>query len=574
MTGNHSSLQTTPGPTGTIAQPQLPAISHGTGTAMGLRNVLKEPSRHPAEDSMPLSSGQSDTFLRGIDLTEEDRDILISEDYVHVTKPSNEIYESMRVLYADVSRSSPEACLPSLPSLDIIHACTQLYFEHFHPCFPILHQGTFEARSSSWLLYLVIAAVGSQYSRLSIRAKLFADLVKIVRVALLQKLNYALTMQNNLELAQTTLLFNIALLFGGSREGMMHLQYQRNVLVTMCRPLLVPGILFAKSWILSNTSVPNVDWSRWVATEAWKRVIYFTWYPQECPGVLSLLKMDVIDHERIDQLSDPALLISTVSVYVADRQASQQQSLQLLSGTHTIPNHQNVDFTESVHAARLEDTVDTILGSLQYSATECHHNSAICPIVAKLSLILRMLRFIKYRPLYLSSGWMAQAEEVRAARQHIDELLHAEPSKARQGLLHAAQLFRIIRSQRQYDPFDSFILLMVVLYIWNYDKYVVSHSPWNGDNEETLRIDQNIDGDLQEEWIAGTKRKQLHISGIGVLNGQDSMSRIIKEAMRILNHDKAWSRQAEAIKHSLHQILKGGAPSFADVEAATNETVT
>lgn len=84
-------------------------------------------------------------------------------------------------------------------------------------------------------------------------------------------------MQNDLELAQTTLLFNISLLFGGSREGMMHLQYQRNVLVTIFRPLLVPGILFAKSWMLSNASVPNEDWSRWVATESWKRVIYFTW---------------------------------------------------------------------------------------------------------------------------------------------------------------------------------------------------------------------------------------------------------------------------------------------------------
>ncbi|KAJ5533543.1 hypothetical protein N7494_010095 [Penicillium frequentans] len=580
MLSDPTSLQTTPGPTGTIAQPQLPAISYGSGMTTGLRNIFQETSRQITEDPRPLPNGQSEQYLRGTDLTEEDRDILISEDYAHVPRPSNEIYESIYALYADVSRSSPEACLPNLPSLDILHACTQLYFEHFHSGFPILHQ----------------AAVGSQYSRLSTRAKVFTDLVKIVRVALLRKLNYALTMQNDLELAQTTLLFNISLLFGGSREGLMHLQYQRNVLVTMCRPLLVPGILFAKSWMLSNASIPNEDWSRWVVTESWKRVVYFTWELKvmeccqlifldlptiiavsdlhECPGILSLLKMDVIDHERTDRLSDPALWISTVSVYVADRQASQQQSLQLLSDTHTIPSHRNVNSTESVHVPRLEDdTVDTILSSFQHAATQRRHGSPICLIVAKLSLILRVLRFIKYRPLYLSSGWMAQTEEVRAARQHIAELLHAKPRKARQGLLNAAQLFRIIRSQRQYDPFDSFVLLMVVLYIWNYDRYVVSHSSLNGGNEETLRIDQNIDADLQEEWIAGTKRKQLHISGIGVLNGQDSMSRILKEAMRILNHDTAWSRQADAIKHSLHQLLKGGAPSFADVEATTNETV-
>lgn len=219
--------------------------------------------------------------------------------------------------------------------------------------------------------------------------------------------------------------------------------------------------------------------------------------------------MDVIDHERTDRLSDPALWISTVSVYVADRQASQQQSLQLLSDTHTTPSHRNVVSAESVHVPGVEDdTVDTILGSFQHAATQRRHGSPICLIVAKLSLILRVLRFITYRPLYLSSGWMAQAEEVRAARQHIAELLHANPRKARQGLLHAAQLFRIIRSQRQYDPFDSFVLLMVVLYIWNYDKYIVSKSSLKGGNEETFRIDQNIEADLQEKWIAGARRKQ------------------------------------------------------------------
>lgn len=273
--------------------------------------------------------------------------------------------------------------------------------------------------------------------------------------------------------------------------------------------------------------------------------------------------MDVIDQERITRLSDSALWISSVSVYVADRQASQHQSLQLLPGTDNISSHRNVDSTEVVHAAGPEeDTVDAILGRFQQAITERRHDSPICLIVAKLSLILRLLRFIKYRLLYLSSGWMAQNEEVRAARQHIAELLHAKPRQARQALLHAAQLFRVIRAQCQFDPFDSFVLLMVVLYIWNYDKYVISHSPLNGGGEAIFRIDQNIDADLQEKWLAGTfeKRKQLHISGIGVLNGQDSMSRIFKEAMRILDHDKAWSRQADAIKWSLHQILGGGCP--------------
>ncbi|KAJ5628764.1 hypothetical protein N7490_010992 [Penicillium lividum] len=589
MSADQYRLQTTPGSTGTMARP--PAISHRGGTVTGMRNFSQEIPRQSTEDPRPLSSSQSDNDVQRSELTEEDRDILISEDYAHVSRPSKETYESVYALYAEVRQFSPETSLPSLPSLDILHACTQLFFEYFHPSFPILHQATFRARTSSWLLYLIVAALGSQYSRLSTRAKIFSDLVKIIRVSLLQKLNNALTMQNDLELAQATLLFHFALLFGGNREGMMHLQYQRNVLVTMCRPLLVPGILFAKCWIASNATVLTEDWSRWVATESWKRIIYFTWYlptiiavsdlhgsdPQECPGVLSLLETDVIDHECISRLSDPALWISVVSIYVADRQASQQQSLQLLSGTHNISKHRNMDSTEKIQAAgREEDTVDAILGRCQQIITERRQDSPMCLIVTKFSLILRLLRFIKYRLLYLSSGWMAQNEEGRAARQHIAELLRENPRQARQGLLHAAQLFRVIRSQRQFDPFDSFFLLIAILYIWNYTKYMISHSPSYGGGEAIFRIDQNTDADLQEKWLAGTfeKRKQIHIGGIGVLNGHNSMSRIFKEAMRILDHDKAWSRQANAIKWSLHQIMRGIAPSFADMEIATNETVT
>ncbi|KAJ5667408.1 hypothetical protein N7507_003272 [Penicillium longicatenatum] len=564
-------------------------MSHGAELGVELSTASQDVSRHSSAVPRPLSKGQPNDYVQGINLTEEDQDILISEDYAHVPRPSNETYGSICALFAEVSRSSPEASLPSLHSLEILHVCTQLYFEHFHPSFPIIHQSTFGARSSSWLLYLAIAAIGSQYSRLSIRAKVFSDLVKVIRVSLLRKLNYALSMQNDLELAQATLLFNFALLFGGTREGMMHLQYQRHVLITMCRPLLVPGILFAKSWILSNASIPNADWSRWVATESWKRVIYFTWYlptiiavgdlhinAEECLGTLSLLKTDVIDHDRIARLSDPALWISTISVYVAERQASEQHSLKSLFGAHHITNHGIVDYTERPHAAEPEeDRVDAILGRFQQAVTEHRYDSPICLIIAKFSLILRLLRFIKYRPLYLSSGWMAQSEEVRAAWQHIEDLLHTSPNKARQGLLHATQLFRIIRSQHQFDPFDSFLLLMVTLYIWNYDKYVIPRSHLNGGEEEIFRIDQTMDADLQEKWILGTfqTRKKIHITGIGILNGQESMSRTLKEAMRILSHDEAWSRQADAIKRSLHQILKGGAPSFADNETVTNENV-
>lgn len=142
-----------------------------------------------SQTSRPFSDAPPQVHVSEYALTEEDYDILASEDYGNIPKPSISTYNSICARHAELFQSLSEA---SLPTLGILHVCTELYFEHFHRRFPILHQGTFTARSESWLLYLAVAAVGSQYSRLSIRAKVFFSLLKIIRESLLRKVRLLL----------------------------------------------------------------------------------------------------------------------------------------------------------------------------------------------------------------------------------------------------------------------------------------------------------------------------------------------------------------------------------------------
>jgi hypothetical protein len=179
-----SGLHALSGVAGTM-DPQMSMSLDGSAPVQ-LPNFQQEHSRPAEEVQKPSSNAQPDNYVSETTLTEEDRDILISEDYGHVPKPSISTYERISAHYAEVSRYSSEAP-PNLYPLDILHVCTQLYFEHFHKSFPILHQRTFEARSSSWLLYIAVAAVGSHYSRLSNRTSIFVDLVKAIRVSLLRK---------------------------------------------------------------------------------------------------------------------------------------------------------------------------------------------------------------------------------------------------------------------------------------------------------------------------------------------------------------------------------------------------
>lgn len=267
--------------------------------------------------------------------------------------------------------------------------------------------------------------------------------------------------------------------------------------------------------------------------------------------------MEVIDQDCINILSASAKCMSLFAVYAAERQ---------YSSMHDIPHFLNIP-SAVYPSGFVKGTPDTILERFQHATSQHHQESPILTTVMKFSLVLRLLRFIKYRPLYVSSGWMAQRQEIETAVQHVEQLLHTEPRQARQSLLYAAQLFRIIRSQHQFDPYDSLILVVATLYIWNFDRFVISDKsqyPPDGNAKETFRIDQTLNDDVQEQWVEGSfkTRKQLHISGVGVLNGKDSVSRILRESSRILDHDKAWSHQANGIKYALHQILLGKAPGF------------
>ena len=181
-----SRLQTLSEMGGTMDQPLNISLEGETPAEL---SIFQQERPRYATDTPMSPNGQLANYVSENALTEEDRDILISEDYGHLPKPSISTYERIRTHYTEMSRSSPEAPLSSLYSLDVLHVCTELYFEHFHQQFPILHKSTFEARSSSWLLYIAVAAVGSQYSRLPSRNRISCDLVNAIRVSLLRKVS-------------------------------------------------------------------------------------------------------------------------------------------------------------------------------------------------------------------------------------------------------------------------------------------------------------------------------------------------------------------------------------------------
>jgi hypothetical protein len=127
------------------------------------------------------------------DADTQERDILVSEDFRHISPLSASSYQELCEFCAGLFQGTADIPCPRLPSLEILNVFAQLYFEHFHEGFPLLHQGTFEIRKSSLLLYLVVATLGSQYSSLPSRARYRTVLLKVVRWGLLFKVNSSLS---------------------------------------------------------------------------------------------------------------------------------------------------------------------------------------------------------------------------------------------------------------------------------------------------------------------------------------------------------------------------------------------
>ncbi|PWY72452.1 early growth response protein [Aspergillus sclerotioniger CBS 115572] len=90
------------------------------------------------------------------------------ENFAHVNEvPATVVEEVLHM--AEVMESTPtfprftELKIPPLP---VINAWVQLYFEHFHPVFPVLHKPTFCTADTHWLLVFTVSAIGAQFSGL------------------------------------------------------------------------------------------------------------------------------------------------------------------------------------------------------------------------------------------------------------------------------------------------------------------------------------------------------------------------------------------------------------------------
>jgi hypothetical protein len=91
-----------------------------------------------------------------------------NEHSAHVRDISQEQHCAMVLIASRLQYqpSYPKYSSLCIPPIHILSAWVQLYFEHFHPIFPVLHPPSFSSPNTPPLLVLAVASIGAQFSRL------------------------------------------------------------------------------------------------------------------------------------------------------------------------------------------------------------------------------------------------------------------------------------------------------------------------------------------------------------------------------------------------------------------------
>lgn len=86
------------------------------------------------------------------------------EDFAHVPPMGLDNFARIESFLHSMNHVNPfrNARLPSLAAMNTF---VQLYFEYFHPGFPMLHRPSFNASVAPWALVLAVASLGCRYSK-------------------------------------------------------------------------------------------------------------------------------------------------------------------------------------------------------------------------------------------------------------------------------------------------------------------------------------------------------------------------------------------------------------------------
>ncbi|KAF5695950.1 hypothetical protein FMUND_15820 [Fusarium mundagurra] len=177
--------------------------------------------------------------------------------------------------------------------------------------------------------------------------------------------------------------------------------------------------------------------------------------------------------------------------------------------------------------------------------------------------VIAILGIIPLETLHSATGWQTTKEQTIKSKMYFRDFFQDHGSKARKCLWHSACIFKLTRGSRRLVCYDVLCLTVAMSYIYCYCEARASRGRASPSSPcpPIARLDQLQERAAIEEWIEKGADSVVHLTGVGLLDGDDACVRFLRDLERRLANQIAWHGFCRAFASSFAQLRRGETPT-------------
>ncbi|KAF4342270.1 hypothetical protein FBEOM_3782 [Fusarium beomiforme] len=454
-----------------------------------------------------------------------DSDAWRAEDYCHVPRLTEDVYQEMTKHFARYNRHD-EYWTPftssNFPPITHINIFIQVYFEEFHTLLPFLHKATFAPAKDKWILSLGVAAVGSIFSRAKNSRTIIYDLQEFLRRAIHVQVERVRNSLPDISLVQAALLSLLGIMFSPQMSFCEAVPTIMTLIETLCRKMACYTNFDDFGRPLETENSGHDDWAEWIKKESLRRLFYSVWLPAP-------------SHPLLWEASSQEAWLKSQNTYLASYRALPFRSVLLeFYRTQKIlnPDPFNIlllNIGVKYHAEKLHHA-PIYLSILQQHA-EVLPPTRLSGAVQSFSHLLSMFIYLPVRELYAFTGWRVSSSQRAINNTKLRTWIQSK-TEARASLMHACRAWSMIRNRKTGSQHETMGFLLAAVMIWAWIELGKKPEVEDLNLLVTIRLDQGTD--TLKAWIAHDNDSRLYLGGVGCLWEEGASRRLIHESTKTL----------------------------------------
>ncbi|KAI1052656.1 hypothetical protein LB507_009793 [Fusarium sp. FIESC RH6] len=549
-----SSPLTTPSSQVQTAIPQLAAATKNTpppATSEPEMDRLQSETPTPRFTQAlrsPHSSNQGsiDGSVSAInDFIDQDSDAWRAEDYCHVPRLTDDMYQEMTKHFARYNRDDEywsTFTSSDFPPITHINTFIQVYFEEFHSLLPFIHKPSFAPMKDQWILSLGVAAIGSIFSRATNSRVTSINLLELLRRSIHVQSERVRSSQPDISFLQAVLLNQLGMMFGPDNTRIEAVPITRALLETLCRKMACCTNFDGFSLPHENEKSGEDNWADWINKESLGRLFYSIWI-LDCEyscfwsglGIVTIdcLQLPAPFHPKLWEAScqetwkkhrafyKPMSFGTVLSEFYRTEKIDTSDpfsTLLLTVGVKYQPERLN---RTPIYLGILQDHAKTLPPSRLSSAVE------------SLSHLLSMFIYSPVQDLYAFSGWRVNTTQKATVHAKLRTWIHSK-SEARTALMHACNAWSMIRRSKTGAQHETMGFLVATLLIWAWIE--LGNRPQVDDVDLLLTVRLDEGKGHMKEWINNNEDRRLYLSGVGCLWDRGAGRRLLHESTNTLDN--------------------------------------